>query len=139
MIDTQVIDNDVVKQLRGAGNELRKAGRRVWLAGLGAVGTVGETGWQLASDLIERGRELEKRERPSLERRFRTGRERLQSLGRENADRVRGFGREMEERIETQVAEGMRRFGVPSRDDIHELSERIEELSRKVEALAARR
>ena len=127
MSEALTIPSNKLQPLREVGDDLAKTGRRLWLAGLGAAGTVGETGWKVASDLVERGRTYQRRERPAIERRLRAGRERFESLTRAT-----------ERRIEERVTDAMHRFGVPSREDVRELIERIEELTRKVDALSAK-
>lgn len=112
---------------QGLGQGVKDVGRNVWLAGLGAVGAAGESGRGLFADLVERGRRFEKRERPAVEERF-----------RKVSDRLDGFRHEMEHRVEERVASTLQRFGVPDRDEVHHLIERIEQLTRKVEKLSAK-
>ncbi len=126
MTNTEVID-DQREQLREVGREMARRGRRVYLAGLGAVGSVGELGRDLTQDLIERGRKLEKAERPVIADRIRDSRERVSRLGRE-----------AERRLEERVTATLERFGVPSRNDFQALIDRIEQLTQKVESLSAR-
>lgn len=115
------------------GRELNKAGRTTWLAGLGAFATLDESGRGLFSELIERGERWQP-EMPS-------------GMGglRAAADQLRGFGRETERRFEgamagfeDAMADTLRLLGVPSRDDVKILIDRIEELTHKVEELSAR-
>ena len=111
-------------------NEIRddvlKAGRNVWLAGLGAVATVNDRSKVLFADLVDRGEKLEKKERNVLSRRWEKAGKDLESLGH---------------RIETRFEDGMtatvERFGVPSRREVQSLIQRIEELTQKVETLTA--
>ena len=101
--------------------ELKKAGRSLWLAGLGVVQVVDESGRELVSRLVERGRRLEV---PDLEGRLRTG-----------GEKIRDFGLRAERGFEARMSRTLERFGVPSRDDVKVLGDRIEELTRKVECL----
>lgn len=113
-------------RVENLGRGVKDAGRHVWLAGLGAVEAVDERGRGLFSDLVERGRRFEERERPALEERFRKAGERLES-----------FRDKMEHDVEERLASALKRFGVPDRDEVRQLIARIEQLTRKVEGLSA--
>ncbi len=106
------------------GRGVKDAGRHVWLAGLGALQSVDQGGRGLFSDLVARGRRFEAREKPVLEERFRKA-----------GDRVTAFRDRLEHDVEDRLAHTLKRFGVPDRDQVHQLIERIEELTRKVEGL----
>jgi poly(hydroxyalkanoate) granule-associated protein len=118
---------DQQQRLQEVGREMARRGRRLYLAGVGAVGCVGARGWKRADDLIERGRKLEKSERPAIAERL-----------RESGERVRSLGRDAERRMEERVSKTLQRFGVPSRDDVQALIDRIEQLTKKVESVSAR-
>lgn len=107
------------------GQDLRDAGRNVLLAGLGAVGTLDERGRELVSELVERGRRLAE-DRPAFDQRL-----------REEGEKLWKLGRDAEHRLEQRMSTTLQRFGVPSREDVKILSDRIEELTRKVESLSA--
>ena len=109
------------------GEEVRGAGRRFWLAGLGAIDTIDQQGRGLLSDLIERGRRREDSERPALEARWRRA-----------SERVDGFRRKVETGVEKRVSDTLERFGLPDRREVRNLIDRIERLTRKVEGLTAR-
>lgn len=113
--------------VQNLGQGVKEAGRDVWLAGLGAVGAVDERGRGLFSDLVERGRRLEKKERPALEERFRKA-----------GDRLESFRHKVEHGVEEKVASTLKRFGVPDRDEVQQLISRVEQLTRKVEGLSAK-
>jgi len=115
-----------VRETRELGMEVRDAGRHVWLAGLGAIHSVDHGSRELFSDLVARGRRFEARQRPVLEGRFR-------KIG----NRVGAFRDRLEHGVEDRLAHTLKRFGVPDRDDVHLLIDRIEQLTRKVEGLSA--
>lgn len=114
------------RRIQELGRGMREAGRHVWLAGLGAIGTVDQESRGLFADLVARGQRLEDRERPAIEKRFR-------SVG----ERVDGFRRDVEKGVEERVSNTLQRFGVPGRDEVHQLIERVEALTRQVEGLTA--
>jgi len=102
---------------------------KLFLAGLGTVKTVGDEGGELFNRLVDRGRDLETRGKKEL-RSWRKELEKKTAKGRQRFDRVG-------DRIDEQVTGALHRLGVPSRDEIQTLTRRVEELSRKVDRVAA--
>lgn len=99
-------------------------GRNFWLAGLGTVATVEDELAGVFERLVEKGKHYE-------------GVKVDVSGTVEGAkDSVIGVGRKVEETIQTTVADTLHRFGVPTREEIHSLIDRVEALTGKVEALA---
>ncbi len=106
------------------GRGVKDAGRHAWLVGLGALNSVDEGGRELFSDLVARGRRFEAREKPVLEERF-----------RKVGHRVEAFRDRLEHGVEDRLAHTLKRFGVPDRDEVQQLIDRIEKLTRKIEDL----
>ena len=111
-------------QVQDLGREVKDAGRQVLMMGLGAVDVAGEKSKGFFSDLVERGQQFEDRGRPAIEERFRKAGERFES-----------FRHKVEHDVEARVAGTLQRFGVPDRDEVQQLIERIEMLTRKVEGM----
>ncbi len=118
---TTVMGKEVELWSTEMAQELKRAGRNLWLASLGAVQVVEEQSRELFSGLVERGQKLEV---PDIEERLRSGGEKLRDLGLR-----------VEQRFEERMSRALERVGVPSRDDVKVLGDRIEELTRKVESL----
>jgi poly(hydroxyalkanoate) granule-associated protein len=106
----------------------RAAGRNLWLAGVGAVAALGEAGGRLFDELVEKGERFEKHD-------LRAVRERLDRLG----DDAKRLGDKVGAAVEERVEAGLERLGVPSREDVHKLATRIEQLNQKIDRLAAER
>jgi polyhydroxyalkanoate synthesis regulator phasin len=100
------------------GDDLFKTGRNVYLAGLGAVATAGEEARSVYDRFVSKGEEFEK----SQDNLF---------------NKARDVGRKVETRVQETVSATLNRAGVPSRDEIHTLVHRVEELTHKVDQLAA--
>lgn len=109
-------------------HELGETGRRVWLAGMGAVAEMEKESRQIFDQLVERGRRVETRQFKAIDRTVARTSERLQELG---------------ERLQCRIEDGARgllvRLGLPTRDDLDKLSGRISTLSKNVERIAAER
>jgi poly(hydroxyalkanoate) granule-associated protein len=109
-------------------NQVRIAGRKLWLAGLGAVGTLAELDREsrgLFDRLVERGRPLEERQKKVMD---------------EWGDRAAEKLREVSERARGQVRQDLKRVlvkaGVPTADEWNALTARLEALSLSIDELA---
>jgi poly(hydroxyalkanoate) granule-associated protein len=128
--------------------QVKETANKVWLAGLGAVAMAEEEGGKLFKGLVAKGKELEEVGRERLGE----AREKVETLADAARDRVetatsdvRGRASELWGKLEGEwderMARTLKRFGVPTRDEISRLTRRIEELTRLVEkkSAAARR
>ena len=105
--------------------ELKDTAHRVWLAGLGALAVAGEEGKALFQTLVARGEELEARNAGRVARVRETMAEARASVGAKLEQVQAG--------LDEQVARTLQRLGVPTRDEIAELTRRVEELTRALE------
>ena len=113
-------------QARKMGEDMKKLGRSMWLVGLGACSIAEEEARGAFQRLIDRGEKVEKDEENPVVRTFdRAG------------DQVKDFGHKVEDTVQNTVTSVLHRAGVPSREEIRTLTERVEELSRKIENLRA--
>lgn len=105
-------------------DELRESAQRIWLAGLGALVVAEEEGSKVFQTLVDRGKEWEEKRGAEAEG---TGAKSRSRVGRKLED--------LEQELEDRITHAMQRFGVPSRDEIRDLSDRVEELTEKIDAL----
>ncbi|MEM7582705.1 MAG: phasin family protein [Acidobacteriota bacterium] len=129
-MDTEVAETRIRKALapvNQVGRGVREMGRSMWLAGLGAIDTVDQRSRGAFTDLVGRGRKLEQREQPIFGARIRRVGERVDAL----RDRV-------EQEVESTLGGTLQRLGVPDRDEVHQLIDRIEKLTQEVEGLKTR-
>src|SRR6476646_9586741 len=95
-------------------HQVRLAGRNLWLAGLGAVGTLAELDREsrgLFDRLVERGRPVEERQKKTVDEWSDRAAERLRAVG----DRARGQLRQDLKRV-------LARAGVPTAEEWNALS-----------------
>lgn len=107
---------------KDAAKDLKESAQRIWLAGLGALAVAEEEGGRMFDNLVDRGRDWEGRSK-----------ERMEGA----RSRVRHTVDDVEDRIDERVSAALRRFGVPSREEIRELTRRVEELNAKIEKMHA--
>ncbi|HWN42533.1 MAG TPA: phasin family protein [Thermoanaerobaculia bacterium] len=116
--------NESTKNLQ---DELKESAHRIWLAGLGALAAAGEEGTKVFDRLVDRGREYESRGRDEARKQY--------EGARSTADELWGT---WSGKLDEAVTNALQRMGVPSRDEIRNLTQRVEELNAKVEMLKPR-
>jgi poly(hydroxyalkanoate) granule-associated protein len=103
---------------------LKDSAHNIWLAGLGAYSVAGEEGTRLFKQLVDKGGELDA-----------ANKERMTQLAQSARD-LKGDAKDALAKITSPVEAGlamaMQRLGVPSREEIVNLTQRVEELSRIV-------
>lgn len=116
--------NETTKNLQ---DELKESAHRIWLAGLGALAAAGEEGTKMFDRLVDRGREYETRGRDEARKQY--------EGARSSADEL---WETWSGKLDEAVTKALHRMGVPSRDEIRNLTQRVEELNSKVEMLKPR-
>lgn len=116
--------NDATKNLQ---DELKESAHRIWLAGLGALAAAGEEGGKMFDRLVDRGREYETRGREEAKKQYEEARSSADDLWNTWSGK-----------LDDAVTNALHRMGVPSREEIRNLTQRVEELNAKVEMLKPR-
>jgi poly(hydroxyalkanoate) granule-associated protein len=106
--------------------KLKSAGRNLWLASLGAVAEVEESGRDLFTHLVERGRPFEEKQRLALEK-----------AGDKTQETVRELGTLVQDTMEFETKGVLKKLGLLTRDDVKILSARLDTLSKKLDELGA--
>lgn len=116
--------NEATKNLQ---DELKDSAHRIWLAGLGALAAAGEEGTKMFDRLVDRGREYETKGREEARKQY--------EGAKTSTD---DFLKTWSDKLDESVTKALHRMGVPSREEIHNLTRRVEELNAKVEMLKPR-
>ena len=110
---------------------IRESANRIWLAGLGALAKTQEEGEKLFQAMVEEGEKIEKRAKETASARVEEAKGKVVEFrGKANQQ----FDR-LEELFQERVAQVLNRLGVPTQDDIQELSKRVEALNESILAL----
>jgi len=112
----------------GGLGKLFAAGRTLWLAGLGAVAGVEEGTRDLFGRLVERGQPVEDRQKKAVEA----------VVDRANRT-AQGLSQLVQDTVEYESREMLKRFNVMTREDVKLLSARLETLSKKLDEYASRK
>lgn len=113
--------SDQAKKMR---EDAVKMGRNVWLAGLGAYALAEEEARGAFDRLVSRGEKFEKDEKNVVSRTIDSA-----------TGRVKEMGHKIEDTVQSTVTAVLHRAGIPSRDEIRLLIDRVEELNKKVEKI----
>ena len=110
------------------GDDMWMMGRKMWLAGLGAASFATDEIRDGFEQMVQRGQKFEKTQNKTVEK---------------TVDRATGWVKDLGNQFEKQVQGGvtnvLHRTGVPSRDEIRTLINRVDALSRKVDGLTPTR
>lgn len=127
------------KKAKDIQKELKDVAQNVWLAGLGALSAAEEEGSKLFKKLVARGQEFEEKNRPWVEETAKRARVRFEEVAETTKSRVESAVSEAGKAVDEQVNSTLERLGVPSRDEIQRLTQRVEELNAKLEALGGKK
>ncbi len=113
-------------------DNLTGTAREVWLAGLGALASVEEEGSKVFNKLVERGTDFEKRGKEQLDDIYND----VSKAVKDVETKVKSKFNKAEDELEDNVSELVHKLGVPTRDEIKELTSHVEKLAKKVETLS---
>jgi poly(hydroxyalkanoate) granule-associated protein len=128
---TEQLRTQVKKQLDDVTGSVMESAREVFLAGIGAAALSQEEGGRLFDRLVTRGRKVEAEGRKKVTQTRNRGRKQLDAAKKRATrafDRVQG-------EVEGRLTKVVNRLGIPNQDQIRLLTERVAELTRKVEGL----
>ncbi|HHP7238159.1 phasin family protein [Longibacter sp.] len=118
-------------------NELTERGREIWLAGLGALSRVEEEGDKVFKTLVDRGRDYEDKRRRQIDDATSSLKKRQDALTSDVSQRIDDATKTVEDVVNRTVNSTLGRIGVPTRHEVQGLSDKVGELSRKLDALGA--
>ncbi len=115
------------KKAKQVQTEIIENAHQIWLAGLGAVATAGEEGSKLFKNLVEKGENFEKAGKDRVE----------QARGAVTGVKVvaESYWETFERTLDDKVTGVIHRMGVPTKDEIDVLTERVEALTAAIEKL----
>jgi poly(hydroxyalkanoate) granule-associated protein len=102
--------------------------QQIWLAGLGAFAMAGDEGKDLFAHLVKRGADVQKTGKARVEGMVKTAEKRATGL---RGDAEAALGR-VRLPLDKGMATAMHRLGIPTRNEILELTKRVEALTKAV-------
>jgi len=115
-------------------DDLKESAHKIWLAGLGALAAAEQEGSKMFNRLVDRGREVESRGKADFKEQMDQAKHKVDKAKSKMEDAVEDWTAKLDE----TVTSALHRLGVPTREEIHTLTKRVEELNAKVEQLKPR-
>ncbi len=128
--------HSMVKKVKGNADgqlaqSVMESAHQIWLAGLGAFARVSEEGGKLFETLVKEGEKVEVRTREATENKLEEVRDKASEVRSKAAD----TGDKVEQLFEDRLAHVLGRLGVPSREDLLELTKRVDALQEHIGGL----
>lgn len=116
---------------------LRDSAQHIWMAGLGAFGRAQEEGSKLFEGLVREGSTLEQKTRRLATGKIDVARDAVENTVAQVKERASDTWDRLEKVFEDRVSRALGKLGVPGRDELQALLDRVEELNRAVRKLGA--
>lgn len=115
------VEEEVVEE---TSNPFVEGVRRVLLAGVGAVSLAQDEAEKFVQKLIEKGEIAEK-----------DGRSLLNDVAENRKKRAKESGQRVSDELEKRMESLLNRMNIPTKSDIEQLSKKVAELTKKIDAL----
>src|SRR3954465_733617 len=122
-------------QARGVSKTVMDSAQQIWLAGLGAFVKAQAEGGKLFESLGKEGAALDAQTRKCTDSKVSEARGNVESTLGQVRERSQETWDKLEKVFEDRVSRALGRLGVPGRDEVRTLTDRVEELSREVRKL----
>lgn len=120
---------DVQAQAEKLSRTLSESAQQIWLAGVGAFGRAQAEGTKLFEGLVKEGLNLEQTARKFAGARTHVVRDVVENRVDQARERATDTWDRLEKVFEDRVQRALTKLGVPGRDDLVDLSDRVEELT----------
>lgn len=111
------------------GKSISESAQQIWLAGMGAFNRAQSEGGKLFESLVRDGLSLEQTARKFAGKRAEVVREVVEDRVGQARERAADTWDKLEKVFEDRVQRALVKLGVPGRDDLHALTQRVEKLS----------
>ena len=123
------------QQARGISKTVVDSAQQIWLAGLGAFVKAQAEGGKLFESLVKEGSALDAKTRKLTGVKMSEARGNVEATLGQVRERSQETWDKLEKVFEDRVSRALGRLGVPGRDEVRQLTARVEELSREVRKL----
>ncbi|WP_022835408.1 phasin family protein [Salisaeta longa] len=129
--------NQLPQELSNVTKELSGRAREVWLAGLGALSRLEEEGDKVFKSLVERGKTYEGKRRNQIDDVANDLRKQQETISKNVTESVNKTTETVSKAVNETLTGALGRLGVPTRDEVQGLSEKVGALSKKLDDLSA--
>ncbi len=117
---------------------IKDSAQQIWLAGLGAFSKAQAEGGKAFETLVKEGLSIQRKTQSVAEDRISEASNRVSHMATDISSKAAGQWDKLENIFEDRVAKALNKLGVPSARDVEALLERIDALTRQVQALGAK-
>jgi poly(hydroxyalkanoate) granule-associated protein len=118
--------------LKAMANKIMESGQQIWQAGLGAFAKAQEEGSKLYDALVKEGSNLEKITTKYTSSKVEEVRDAVESTVNQVKQKASDNWDKLEKVFEERVGRALSALGIPSREELNELSKRVDELAKAV-------
>jgi len=138
-IDQETKESKIMaKKKKKVTEDVTSIANTVWLAGLGALATTQEEGGKLFKKLVKKGEKLESKSKDEFSHQVDRAKGQVQGTVEKAKGTVGGALDDVANTLADQLSAALHRFGVPTRDEIKTLTNRVEALMAKVDELQSK-
>jgi len=121
--------------LKSMAGKIMESGQQIWLAGLGAFSKAQEEGGKLYDSLVKEGSALEKVTSKYTTAKVSEVRGAVETTVNQVKDRATDTFGKLEKVFEDRVSGALGALGIPGREELNDLSRKVEELNRLVKGI----
>lgn len=115
--------------------DVKESAHKVWLAGLGAIAVAEKEGSRFFKNLVKKGEKFEAKRKEQVDKAVDRVKDTVKDGVEEVRDEVESRWQRLGDSFDRKVGRAVERLGVPSREEIHKLTQRVENLTAKLDAL----
>ena len=121
-------DGQVGQLAEQMAEKVKESANQIWLAGLGAYSKAEQEGSKLFDALVQDGEKLEAKTRALVDKPLHVAKETVETV----RARATGSWEKVERAFDLRVSRALHRLNIPTRNDVDELHDRVEELAEAV-------
>jgi len=114
--------------------DVKDSAHKIWLAGLGAVAVAEEEGSKFFKTLVKKGEKFEDKRKKQVDQVVDKVKDGVEDVREGVESRWQRLG----DSFDNKVGGAIERLGVPSREEIFKLTQRVEDLTKKIDGLQAK-
>ena len=113
--------------------KIKESANQIWLAGLGAYSKAEKEGNKLFEALVKDGEQIENKTKDKMDEQVSSYKDKVEEV----KDKAATSWERIEKAFDERVSKALARLNIPTKQDVDELSERIDQLNKVIEELAA--
>ena len=118
---------------------VKDSAQHIWQAGLGAFSKAQAEGSKAFEALVREGVDLQRKTQLVAEEKIAQANQKMSTMATGMSSKASGQWDKLETIFEERVAKALGKLGVPSADEVNALRDRVDELTKQVQALSEKK